>query len=377
MKKLSLLVLSVGFLVSRSLEGAQYGQVVRIQCERTGQYLAFDPAVDENGEYKVILQDDANDDTLWIVKGPLSAPVSETNPYDRWNCVFGQDTPTSSYDMRLEHVILAYDAHFGDYLPDLTGHTNPYTFKLGTNKLTHSDAFHFYNVVLNLHGEKKIIISNEYVCADDSGDAILTQDATVDTWNIIPVYMMTDDLRTVEGQDLIDALKGTGGPEGHDENAPVADCLIEDVTALIDFYNNEITYREAIRATLDAIAAETDINNRISILEGLEPSTTSYHDQLTMTFGNIVHPDVPELTTCINDMLIQNQTKTMDLETQKMNLENDNQILNDQLATTNADLTAATDELATVSADLSAVGATTVPDLASKVNQLLTMLASL
>jgi len=364
-------IISLFFLItqSMSIQALEYGQVVRFQCERTGQYLSFDPTVDANGEYKIILQDEPNDDTLWIIKGSLQGPVSESSPYDRWNCMFGDEVPASGYDARIEHVIVAYDARFGEYTPEVTDHTNPYSFKLGTTKLEDSGAIHYYNIVLNLNGEKKILISNEYLCALDNNDAALTQDATVDTWNIIPVYMMTEDQKMLEGQDLIDALKTGTSPADVSEQM-LADHLTEDVQGLIDFYNNEVAYCQEIKNAFAAIAAETDINVRLSIAQGLEAHTMAYNDQKAVIFGTIVHPETFELIQCIQDSLAQNKVNITDLEA-------DIAYLNNEKATLEGEKQALNDELNMISTDLSSVGATSVPDLTDKVNQLISMLSAL
>ena len=359
-------ILLVTFLFTQCISATEYGQVVRFQCDRTGKYLSMDPTVDANGEYKIILQGEANDDTLWIIKGKIDAPVGVGNPYDRWNCVFGDTVPINGYEARIEHVITAYDARFGDYQPSIGGHTNPYSFLLGQTKISDSGAIHYYNFVLNLNGENKILLSNEYLCEYDEyspSEAILTQDAVVDTWTIIPVYMMTDDLRTTEGQDLIDVLSGGPTSSGHDENQDITDCLIEDVTAIIDFYNNETTYSQEVKSAFTALATETDINQRISIVQGLEPHTISYNDQKAAVFGNIIHPTTLELITCINDLLTQNKTRTINLENDKQTLTGEKQAL--------------TDEITTVNNDLGAVGATSVPDLTGKIDQLVTGLNAL
>jgi hypothetical protein len=191
-------ILALGLMIAQSLSAANYGQVVRIQCERTGKYLSFDSNNDPSGSKKIVLSTQADNNSLWIIKGPLNAPVSGGNSYDRWNCTFGVATATNNYDVRLEHLMSGMDAHFGNYYPAAAsaGRVYPYNYNVGQDKIQDSSAIHYYNTVLNLHNEKKIIVSNEFLCEYTTNEAILTQDPVVDTWNIIPVYTMTDAQRT-------------------------------------------------------------------------------------------------------------------------------------------------------------------------------------
>ena len=364
-------IILISLLISQSIIAVQYGQVVRFQCDRTGQYLSFDPAVDTNGEYKVILSDQTTDDTLWVIKGPISGPVDGANPYDRWNCTFGNDVPASGYEARIEHLLLGLDARFGDYLPEETGqHTNPYSFLLGQTKIGNSGAIHYYNIVLNLHGENKMLISNEYLCASsDSHDAIVTQDATVDTWTIVPVYAMTEDQKDLAGQDLLDGLT-TGTVSVGNSEQELADHLTEDVSALISFYNNEIAYCQEVQNAFATMAVETDINVRISIAQSLEAYTTTYNDQKATIFSAISHPVMSELVQCIQDGLGQNKINITDLQTIITSLES-------AKATLEGEKQVLTDELNTISTDLSAIGATSVPDLTAKIDQLVSALTAL
>jgi len=344
-----ILILVLNFLAAQSVSASNYGQVVRIQCERTGQYLSFDPNNDPNADQRIMASDTADDNTLWIIKGKLEAPVDGSNPYDRWNCVFNDPLPADGYEARIEHLTTGLDAHFGNFRSEVTDRTYPYFFNVGPDKVADSSAVYYYNIVLNLHTTKRILISNEYVSIYTNNEAIITQDdvSLVDTWNIIPVYTMTEDQKTLQGQALLDDL--TTPIPAHDVNQALCDQLIEDVTALIDFHDNETVYSQAINSAFAALVAEPDINERINIVQGLGANTTSYNDQKTTIFGNIVHATTDELTIHINDLLTQNKTRTIELE----------------------------DEVATTDQELTAAGASSITDLTSKVDLLVAGLDSL
>ncbi len=352
-------VLAFVFLSVQNILATEYGQVVRIQCERTGQYLAFDADNDVDGTNKIIVINDADDNGLWIVKGALQTPVSVDNPYDRWSCVLGDIPNAIGYDARLEHLKTGLDAHIGVPDPDATGHVMPHTYNVGPDKQEDSSAFYYYSVALNSQDAKQIAMSNEYLCAVGGSVVLFTQDSIVDTWNIIPVAQVTDDIRDLQGEALLAALDfgstSTSTPDP-DPNQPVSDHLIEDVTALIDFYNNETTYSAIIKNAFTALVSEPDLNERINIVQALDQNTMSYNNQKIAVFGSITHTTIPELTDCINSLLIQSKAELISLE-------NDRQVLDSELTIINNDLTTA--------------GATSVTDLTTKVDQLVAALDNL